>query len=66
MASKKDLLEADEISGISFGMMQSDGTQIPTEIADKLNQLAEKITDGDYIDEMNAYKGSFGNFFAEK
>lgn len=49
----------------TFQLIKSDGTELPTEISDKLVKLFFSISDV-YEEEMKLYKGSLGDFITEK
>lgn len=65
LAKKHKLLEANTLSYDTFLLIRSDGCEVPTEMSDKLMELAIMIVEA-YKDEMKAYKGSLGNFIMEK
>lgn len=67
LAKDKNLFDSSERIYKIFNFIQSDGTQIPQHLSDKLCDLAFEIIDGrGNKGERNSYKGSLGNFVAEK
>lgn len=51
----------------TFKYIRSDGETLPADLAQKFYSIADELLDGDDLaDERRSYKGSVGNFFAEK
>lgn len=65
LAQNHNLLEPNVFRYERFPFYQSDGIEIPTETTDKLCDLFFDIQE-DYPEEMDAYKGGFGNYVIEK
>lgn len=67
LAKDKNLLSSSSPDYTSFNFIRSNGERIPNNIGNELSELYSNIIYGDKYDvEKREYKGSLGNFFAEK
>lgn len=65
LAKGKNLLETSVVNLGIYNLIRSDGQQLPSELATKFMELCFAIYT-DESEEKLTYKGSLGNFFAEK
>lgn len=65
LAKGKNLLETTVKELGIYNLIRSDGEQIPKELATKLIDLSFEIYNDESEEKAN-YKGSLGNYFAEK
>lgn len=67
MAKDKNVLNGGSKLVMIDNFVRSNGDKIPDELTAKIMGLAIEIYEGDrYDEEKTAYRGSLGNFFAEK
>lgn len=67
MAKDKNVLAGGSELVMIDNFVRSNGDKISDELTAKIMSLAVEIYEGDsYDEEKTAYRGSLGNFFAEK
>lgn len=67
MAKDKNVLSSCQLKWDNFHFVRSNGEALPVQMSEKLSKLCMEICEADdKTEEMRAYNGSLGNFYAKE